>query len=114
MSKSPDFDSPEFLRLSAANLFVPGDEGQKRLAIELLAKAGFHPERHNVGATRIERIDGQDVVLRGEFIAIAGLGLEANVEKRAQKCMEALGIAGANTQLLWATSSLEIFDIRRT
>ena len=113
MSKIPDIDSPEFLRLNAANLFVPGDEAQRSIAMEVLAKAGFHPVRHNVMAVRVERIDGLDVMVEGEFIAIASLGLETKVEKRAQECMETLGIVAANSQLLWATTSLEIFNIQR-
>lgn len=112
MPNKLDSDSPVFLRLNAANLFVPGDNDQRTLAIEVLAKAGFHPVRHNLEAVRIERIDGHDVTLEGEFVAIAALGRGEEVEKKAQGCIEALGIVNANSQLLWATAHLEIIDIR--
>ena len=56
MSKIPNIENPDFLRLNAANLFVPGDEAQRNIAMEVLAKAGFHPVRHNVKAVRVERI----------------------------------------------------------
>lgn len=112
MSNQSSFESRNFLRLNAVNLFVPGDEEQRNNAIQALAQAGFHPARHNVGAVRIERIDGQDCVFEGEFVAIAALGRETEVEERAQKCIEELGLSRINTQLLWATASLEIIDIR--
>ena len=52
-------------------------------------------------------------MVEGEFVAIADLGLETEeVEKRAQECMETLGIDAANSQLLWATTSLQIFNIQ--
>lgn len=112
MPNRSNFENQDFLRLNAANLFVPGDEEQRILTIQVLAEAGFHPVRHNVDAVRIERIDGQDCVFEGEFIAIAALGQEEKVEKMAQERIDALGLSTMNSQLLWATSSLEIFNIK--
>lgn len=112
MPGSLDSENKDFLTLNATNLFVPGDEAQRSIAIEVLAQAGLHPARHNVEAVRIERIDGQDVVFEGEFIAIAALGQEEKVEKMAQECIDALGFSKINSQLLWATTSLIYYDIR--
>ncbi len=112
MSKIPDIDSPEFLILNAANLFVPGGEEQITAAVKILAETGFHPIRHNIGARRIVRIAGENIISEGEFVAIADLGLTEEVEAKAQRCMQELGIDQANTQLIWANSSLQIFNIK--
>lgn len=101
--------SPERLPLIAGNLFVPGGEEERLVAISALARAGLHPERHNIVASRVERIKGEEVLLEGEFIAIAGLG--SDVEKRTRECIDKLGIEGLR-ELVWATTSLAIYNIQ--
>lgn len=112
MSGTSNFENKDFLRLNAAHLFVLGDEAQRSNTIEVLAQAGLHPERHNVKAVRIEKIGDLETAVEGEFVAIADLGLTEEVEAKAQRCMQELGIDQANTQLIWANSSLQIFNIK--
>ena len=101
--------SPERLPLFAGNLFVPGGEEERLVAISVLAKAGLHPERHNVGASRVEKVRGKEVLLEGEFIAIADLG--SDVERRTRQCIDKLGIEGLK-EPIWATTSLAIYNIQ--
>lgn len=101
--------SPERLPLIAGNLFVPGGEEERLAVISALAKAGLHPERHNIGASRVEKVRGRAVLLEGEFIAIAGLG--SDVEKKTRECIDQLGIDGLR-EPVWATTSLAIYNIQ--